>query len=186
MSAAYHGRCLSLYMRNFFNLNHWLPFGIVTLICICLSSCQTTQKKTPVNNPFSVQFTGWPKKSVERLLNQFMESKSFLITQNREGFLRFDKKSSQWDHFKYGSFLEPNAWLRLEPTIVEEKDSLQTKLTIKVSIITHRSRSLEEIRKPKRRHLQEAKELIRAFEMMMLQPVGFEPDSVPESKSVIQ
>ena len=81
--------------------------------------------------------------------------------------------------------MEPNAWIRLEPTIVEEEKSLQTKLTLKVSIITDRASSLEEVRKPKRHHLQEAKDLIQAFEIMMLQPVGIESVSEKEPETPI-
>lgn len=142
-----------------------------------MSACKTAPKELPVTNPFTVYFTGWPKQSIERLLPQFMESKSFLTSRGRDGSLRFDKKSSNWDHFKYGSFLEPNAWLRLEPSISEKKDSLQTDVTVQVTIVTHRLSSLEETRKAKRQHLQEAKDLLHEFEIIMLQPVSVESSS---------
>jgi|GEM_PF-640330 hypothetical protein len=148
--------------------------AIIASLGLILSACKTSPKQTPATNPFTVYFTGWPKKSIERLLPQFMESKSFLVSRGRDGTLRFDKKSSNWDHFKYGSFLEPNAWVRLEPTISEEKDSLQTDVTVQVSIITHRQSSLEETRKANKHHLQEARDLMHDFEMIMLQPVNVE------------
>lgn len=169
-------------MKNFFNCKQWSALAIITFIIVGTSACNTAPKQTPATNPFAVYFTGWPKQSIERLLPQFMESKSFLTSRGRDGALRFDKKSSNWDHIKYGSFLEPNAWLRLEPTISEESDSLQTDVTIEVSIITHRLSSLEETRKAKKHHLQEAKELMHDFEMIMLQPVSVE--SVSKEKDL--
>ena len=161
-------------MVNIFNFKYWSLFATVACLVASMSACKTTPKQLPVTNPFTVYFTGWPKKSIERLLPQFMESKSFLVSRGRDGTLRFDKKSSNWDHFKYGSFLEPNAWVRLEPTISEEKDSLQTDVTVQVSIITHRQSSLEETRKANKHHLQEARDLMHDFEMIMLQPVNVE------------
>ena len=170
-----------LLMRNIFNSNHWLSLATAVFICFIMSACKTSHKQIPVTNPFTVYFTGWPKKSVERLLPQFMESKSFLVSRGRDGSLRFDKRSSNWDHFKYGSFLEPNAWFRIEPTISEEKDSLETVVSVQVSIITHRLSSLEETRKAKRHHLQEAKDLLHEFEMIMLQPVSIDEGSAQTS-----
>ena len=86
--------------------------------------------------------------------------------------MRFDRKGSHWDTVKYGSFLEPAVWLRLEPTFNEDKESMQTTLSIKVSLITHRLSSLEEKITPGKDHMEEANEILGYFERMMLQSVS--------------
>jgi hypothetical protein len=137
-----------------------------------LVACQTPHTQNQAHHKLTFHYTGWPKKSVERLLTQYLESKQFLFSESREGSMRFDRKGSNWDSIKYGSFLEPTAWLRLEPKLKEDKDSMQTTLNLQVSVITHRLSSLEEERRPKKHHIEEANQLLRYFETMMLQSVS--------------
>lgn len=148
-------------------------FRLITLIITCcyLAACQTPLTQSQTSNTLTYYYTGWPKKSVERLLAQYLESKQFLSSESRLGTMRFDRKGSNWDSIKYGSFLEPTAWLRLEPTITEDKKSSQTKLQVEVSVITHRMSSLEEKRTAKKNHVEEAKKALKYFENMMLQSV---------------
>ena len=91
--------------------------------------------------------------------------------------MRFDRKGSNWDTVKYGSFLEPAVWLRLEPTFNEDKESMQTTLSIKVSLITHRLSSLEEEITPGKHHMEEANEILVYFERMMLPSVSSDTTS---------
>ena len=159
-------------MQNHFAFT--IPFrSIVLIISLCaLAACQTPRGQNQTQNNLTYHYTGWPRKSVERLLTQYLESKQFLFSESRKGSVRFDMRGSNWDSIKYGSFLEPTAWLRLEPKFREDKESTQTTLEVKVSVITHRLSSLEEERIPKKHHIQEAKEVLRHFETMMLQSVS--------------
>jgi hypothetical protein len=91
--------------------------------------------------------------------------------------MRFDRKGSHWDAVKYGSFLEPAVWLRLEPTFNEDKESMHTTLSIKVSLITHRLSSLEEEITPGKHHMEEANEILGYFERMMLPSVSSDTTS---------
>lgn len=142
--------------------------------CCSLIACQTPLGNDNEHNSLTYYYTGWPKKSVERLLLQYMESKQFLTSETREGIRRFDRKGSNWDSVKYGSFLEPTAWIRLETKLKEDKETMQTTLHVSVSVITHRLSSLEEERRAQKRHLEEAGEVLRHFEVMMLQSVNTE------------
>ncbi len=158
-------------MRAKFKLNIPLRFFLLLIASTGLISCQTPNGADSANNILTYHYTGWPKKSVERLLIQYLESKEFLSSVSREGMRQFDRKGSNWDSIKYGSFLEPSSWLRLETTLKEDKKANLTTLRVEVSLLTHRLSSLEEKRKPKKRHIQEAREVLRYFETMMLQPV---------------
>jgi hypothetical protein len=157
-----------------------IPFRLIPLIIVCcgLVACQTPHSQYQAQNNLTYTYTGWPKKSVERLLSQYLESKQFLFSESREGGMRFDRKGSNWDSIEYGSFLEPTAWLRLEPNYKKDKESMQITLQIKVSVITHRLSSLEEVRTPKKKHIKEANEVLKYFETMMLQSVSTEESSV--------
>jgi hypothetical protein len=155
---------------------------ILILGCCSLIACQTPLGNNDEQNSLTYHYTGWPKKSVERLLLQYMKSKQFLSSETSEGLRRFDRKGSNWDSVKYGSFLEPTAWIRLETELKEDKKSMQTTLHVDVSVITHRLSSLEEKRRAHKRHLEEASEVLRYFETMMLQSVSKEETAQPEVK----
>lgn len=159
-------------MRNQSLFTFSFPLFFLVIACCGLIACQTPYGQTVPQKILTYHYTGWPEKSVKRLLFQYLDSKSFLISESREGTMRFDRKGSHWDTVKYGSFLEPSVWLRLEPTFNEDKESMQTTLNVNVSLITHRLSSLEERITPGKHHMEEAKEILRYFETMMLQPVS--------------
>jgi hypothetical protein len=148
------------------------PLFFLTIACCGLIACQTPYGQTLPQKKLTYHYTGWPEKSVKRLLFQYLDSKNFLVSESREGTMRFDRKGSHWDTVKYGSFLEPSVWLRLEPTFNEDKESMQTTLSIKVSLITHRLSSLEEEKAPGKHHMEEANKILGYFERMMLPSVS--------------
>ena len=149
---------------------------LLLIACSSLIACQTSIDQKQEQATLTYHYTGWSKKSVERLLLQYLESKQFLSSESRDGIRQFDRKGSNWDNLKYGSFLEPTAWLRLETSIKEDRKLVQTTLKVDVSVITHRLSSLEETRRAQSRHIEEANEVLRYFETMMLQSVSTEPD----------
>ncbi len=163
---------LLLAMRNQPLFTFSFPLFFLIMACCGLIACQTPYGQAVPQKNLTYRYTGWPEKSVERLLFQYLDSKNFLTSESREGTMRFDRKGSNWDTVKYGSFLEPAVWLRLEPTFNEDKESMQTTLSIKVSLITHRLSSLEEEITPGKHHIKEANEILGYFERMMLQSVS--------------
>jgi len=137
--------------------------------------CQTPEGAKSERDVVTYHFTGWPKKSVDRLLQQFLLTKEFLLSEDLDGTRQYDRKGSNWDHLKYGSFLEPTAWLRIIPSFTEDKDTLHTTLRVEIEIVTDRLSRMEEKRRPRKRHMEEVRILLDQFEMLMLQPASMDP-----------
>jgi hypothetical protein len=154
------------------------PLANLTLLVgwFIVSGCQTTMNVPSEMNTAVCHFTGWSKPAVDRLWQQFLESKEFIFSKSPDGNIRLDRKGSHWDHLKYGSFLEPEAWLRIEPSSEDVSDETLTTLTLKVSIITDRLSGMEETRQATQRHMEEVQDLLRQFESLLLSPVGESSD----------
>jgi len=103
-----------------------------------------------------------------------MESKSFQSSKTLDGEIRYDREGSNWDHFRYGSFLEPTAWIRVTSRVSSDPKNNISTLHIEISVVTERISSLEEEHPPRPQHIEAVESLLREFETFMLRPASGE------------
>ena len=103
--------------------------------------------------------------NISGLFGTFMESKSFQSSKTLDGKIRYDREGSNWDHFRYGSFLEPTAWIRVSSRVSSDPKNNISTLHIEISVVTERISSLEEEHPPRPQHIEAVESLLGEFEL---------------------
>ena len=146
--------------------------GVIPMLYLC--SCASVALDQSKPHQLTKHFTEWPKASVEKLLGTFMKSKSFQSSKTLDGKIRYDREGSNWDHFRYGSFLEPTAWIRVSSRVSSDPKNNISTLHIEISVVTERISSLEEEHPPRPQHIEAVESLLGEFEAFMLRPASGE------------
>ena len=146
--------------------------GVIPMLYLC--SCASVALDQSKPHQLTKHFTEWPKASVEKLFGTFMESKSFQSSKTLDGKIRYDREGSNWDHFRYGSFLEPTAWIRVSSRVSSDPKNNISTLHIEISVVTERISSLEEEHPPRPQHIEAVESLLGEFEAFMLRPASGE------------
>ncbi len=147
--------------------------GMVLALC-GLCSCASVSLDQSKPQHLTAHFTQWSRASVENLFATFMDAKSFQASDDRNGNIRYDREGNHWDHFRYGSFLEPTAWIRVSSRVSHDAESAISTLHLEISVVTDRLSSLEEEHPPRPQHLEAVRALLDEFEGFMLRPASEE------------
>ncbi len=96
-----------------------IPFLILTLTCL-FSACATRSTEPSVTSPRrGVGVSGVEADTLRQSLVRFISENGYELTDSDQRTLDFDRPASKWAALRYGSFVNPETYIRMKVILMD-------------------------------------------------------------------